>query len=183
MTINSFRTPTEQFLPISRMQVPTAPTTSTAFNTLGDELYIKGEGNVFEVWKAIGKTPGTGYIWLQLGSEGGGGSGINWYQVSVDTEAVVNAGYILQNTSGSLTITLPSAPTIGQQVFVTGGVGCPGFTIQAPSGQTIICGPALVSSSGGSIVAPGQGYMMQLTCILNSAQWNLSSNLFNYQVN
>ena len=57
----------------------------------------------------------TGSVWVALGGTGGG---MTWAVITGNTSATNNNGYLIDATSGAVTLTLPSTPSVGNQVGV-----------------------------------------------------------------
>ena len=74
------------------------------------------------------------------GATGPAGSGVTWQDVTASSvQAVSNTGYLANNATTQVTITLPTAPVYGDLVQVT-GVGAGGWKIAQNAGQTTITG-------------------------------------------
>lgn len=72
------------------------------------------------------------------GAPGGAGTGVAWQDVTAGSvQAVSNTGYMANNPTSQVVITLPVAPTYGDLVEVT-GVGAGGWKIAQNPGQSII---------------------------------------------
>ena len=50
--------------------------------------------------------------------EGGGGGGLNWSVVSINTNAETGCGYLINASSNNVTLTLPATPSVGNMVGV-----------------------------------------------------------------
>lgn len=66
----------------------------------------------------------------------GSPGGMPWLAVSTDTLMLANQGYIPQNATTSVTLTLPAAPALGDSVRIQGS-GAAGWVVAQQSGQTI----------------------------------------------
>lgn len=77
------------------------------------------------------------------GATGPAGSGITWINVTgTSVQAVSNTGYLANNDTAQVTITLPSAPALGDIIKVT-GAGAGGWKIAQNVGQSIVLPPTL----------------------------------------
>lgn len=110
----------------------------------------------------ISVSNGSGTITISsTGGGGGGGSGLSWVALSSNVTASGNTGYYC-SSGGSITISLPSAPSFGDAVAVVLD-GSTEWVIQSPSGSTIRFG-ASTTSAGGTLASTGQGDTIRLVC-------------------
>ena len=85
------------------------------------------------------------------GISGGTGSTLTWTTITSNTAATANYGYFC-NSTAQIQITLPSSPTVGNTIEVT-GMGTGGFLVIPASGQIIYWNNGL--SASGSIGLAG----------------------------
>lgn len=75
-----------------------------------------------------------------------GSGGITWINVTgTSVQAISNTGYLANNDTAQVTITLPTAPAIGDIIKVT-GAGAGGWKIAQNAGQSIVLPPTLAPS-------------------------------------
>jgi hypothetical protein len=88
-------------------------TANIAANVVGaNELNVSGNGTAGQVLKSDGDGS---FTWIDAGG------GIQFSRKTSNYTAVVNEGIIADTTSGTWTLTLPSAPATGDQVIVADG--------------------------------------------------------------
>jgi len=92
--------------------------------------------------------------------------GMTWASIAIGTAAVVNNGYI---ATAALTLTLPSAPTIGQKVDLICVTGS-NVVIQASAGKFIKFGSG-ASSSGGTATSSTAGNSVCLVYSDSDTSW------------
>lgn len=172
MSVNAFKDASQQYLTIRRDERKSAPTASTPFQTLGDEILANG------IWyKAGSYSPSSGYTWDQLTqqSTGGGGTGLTWSAISASQNLLTNHGYILQNTSASIALALPSSSAVGDTMMVVADLGCVGFSITQANGQQMVMSPTFATTptaAGGiSVNSPAQAIVVQFICTVANTRW------------
>ena len=52
-----------------------------------------------------------------------GGSGVTWSTVTGATNAATNNGYLCNTAAGAFTVTLPAAPSVGDQIYLADAAG------------------------------------------------------------
>jgi hypothetical protein len=96
-----------------------------------------------------------------------------WNVVTGTTQAMLsNNGYITNN-AGLVTLTLPAASAVGDEIDVV-GKGLGGWKIQAGAGQTIILGSAS-STSGGSLASTNAKDSLYIVCTVSNTEWQVAS--------
>lgn len=71
------------------------------------------------------------------GPQGAAGTGVTWSSITAPSaQGVSNTGYMLNNGSANVTVTLPASPSVGDAFRVT-GVGSGVWVLMANGGQTI----------------------------------------------
>jgi hypothetical protein len=51
------------------------------------------------------------------------GSGVTWSTVTSATDAAANNGYLCNTAAGAFTVTLPAAPSVGDQIYLADAAG------------------------------------------------------------
>jgi hypothetical protein len=80
------------------------------------------QANNQTVWTATAFTynPGTGILTATVSSPG---AGTIWSAVAIATAAVAGRGYIVDTTAGTITVTLPAAPAVGDYIRFVDAAG------------------------------------------------------------
>lgn len=101
---------------------------------------------------------------------GGGGGGMTWNEVTGTSQTMAsNNGYIANNAS-LVTLTLPSSPTLGDEVAVA-GKGAGGWKIAQPAGDQIHFGEFSTTVGTGGSLEFTQRYDMVELLYIGSDQW------------
>ena len=104
------------------------------------------------------------------GATGAAGPGVTWTSVTNPSVlAQANAGY-LANRATQVTVTLPSAPAIGDVVRVS-GVGSGGWKIAQQAGQTVVTA-GLASPAIGAVWTPRAAPTLGARALASSADGN-----------
>ncbi len=99
-------------------------------------------------------------------------SALTWTNVTGSTQAMaVNTGYIANDSSSLVTMTLPSTATVGQIVAVVGS-SADGWQIAQNASQTIqFQGLVSTSGTGGYIASTTAFDCVELMCIVTNNGW------------
>lgn len=102
-----------------------------------------------------------------------GPGGFSWNNVTGTTQTMVsNNGYIANN-AGLVTMTLPAASAIGDELAIL-GAGAGGWIVAQGAGQTIHVGSvASTAGVGGSVASTNQFDSMYMICIIANTTWVL----------
>jgi hypothetical protein len=181
MTVNAFKNVNQEYLPIRRDEKSNTPTASTPFITLGDEVLVNGVW-----WKATSYSLANGFGWQAMTGQSSGGtaSGLTWVQITASQIMTEQFGYILQNDTAPISLTLPSSSAVGNIIIISGDLGCQGFTISQSAGQQMVLSPTIASTIGTAglytVPAPAQGLMLTLVCSVADTRWIVMSNYAGY---
>jgi len=105
----------------------------------------------------------------------GGGGGLAWNVVSVDTPMVANNGYILTATVG---MTLPAASVVGDIIRVTSASKT--YVIKQGANQQIFFNTnSTAIGLGGSVTAINIGESLEMVCIVDNLEWLVLSSTGN----
>jgi hypothetical protein len=110
------------------------------------------------------------------------GGGFTWNEeTGTSATMVVDNGYIANNAS-LVTLTLPAAATVGQEVRVAGkGAGL--FRIAQNAGQTVhYVSSDTTTGAGGSLTAIEQYASIELVCITANTDWIAISSTGNFTI-
>lgn len=166
MSFNSFKDFNQNFLPIRRSVAVSAPTTSTPFITLGDEVLV---GNAW--YKASGYSPESGYIWTQGGGGAVSPSGLTWVTIPTATPVVIepNYGYYVPSPA-PVSMTIGSGFGVGSVFEIKCGLAFGGITISLSPTQTLYVN--FSPSTGGSLNCTSVGASLVFTCVIEDASWD-----------
>lgn len=108
---------------------------------------------------------------------GGGGGGMTWSVITAGQSIVVNNGYILNGTSGFISMTLPVTSSVGD-LFEIVGIGTDAWSVQQNSGQKIIFGEIETTvGAGGAIESTHERDCLRAVCIVANTTWQVISSM------
>lgn len=107
------------------------------------------------------------------------GGGVQWVTTApgVVINMSVNTGYIVNPTTGALTLVLPAAAVVGNilEVVLDGGTS---FIITQGAGQSITFGTHITTVGvGGSIASNAQGDSLRMVCSVQNTHWTVLSSI------
>lgn len=127
------------------------------------------------IWsKSITLTGGSGVTITQNGNiiqVSASSSGLTWNNITgTSATMMTNNGY-QSNNGGLVTLTLPSAASFGDELFIS-GYGAGGWTIAQNAGQKLIIGDASTTVGvGGSLSSTNQYDSIQFRCAIANTTW------------
>lgn len=100
-----------------------------------------------------------------------GAGGVTWTHVTGTTQVMAsNSGYVADN-AGLVTLSLPAASVIGDELYIVGR-GAGGWTIsQAASQQIIIGSSSSTAGVGGSVSSTNRRDSLYLVCTNTNLEW------------
>ena len=101
-------------------------------NGIGVPVISRKSGHVF----ICAAYTGGAFQWLDLTSVGAAAGGFNTVSVTSDLTLAANTRYMMDNTSQVATVTLPSAPSIGDTLEILSNPNHLGFSLALSPGQT-----------------------------------------------
>jgi hypothetical protein len=156
--------------------------------TLGD-LLVQGASNALrlgigssgQVLTVVGGTA----AWAAAG--GGGGGGLSFVNVTGTTQAMATLTRYLANNAGLVTLTLPTAAALGDQMIVQGNGGG-GWKMAQSTVQMVFFGTkSTTSGATGSLASTNQYDSVTLTCVVapvggTGGQWSVQQSQGNITV-
>ncbi len=125
------------------------------------------------VWtKSIQLTAGTGITISQASNNilvSANGLGVPWNNATTSTTMVSNNGY-MANSGSLVTLTLPVASNFGDILFVVGN-GAGTWSIIENSGQQIVVGSIVSTTTTGSVTATNRYDSITLLCTVANTLW------------
>lgn len=124
-------------------------------------------------------TNGAGSITIASGT-----GGLTWSVITADQTVVVGNGYIC-NKAGTLTLTLPASPSVGDMFAVTGINSATGWKIGQPATQQIFMGTSSTTvGTGGSITSINIRDSAMLVCVVagTAAVWQVINSMGNVTI-
>lgn len=104
-----------------------------------------------------------------------------WQAVAVDTQMVVNEGYITSG-GGDLALTLPSSAAVGDTIEVK-GFASTGWHLVQNAGQKIIFGTAETSlGAGGSLASTASSDGFKMVCVATNTTFSVEFSIGNITV-
>ncbi len=103
---------------------------------------------------------------------GAPGPGITWIEVTSTTaQAIPNRGYLANNNSAQVVVTLPTAPVIGDIVRIS-GVGTGGWRLAQNAGQSIKFGSMPTNAQSAGLVWTARDQTRSWASVASSADGN-----------
>jgi hypothetical protein len=187
MTSSSgFVGPLNKYIAAARERRTKAPDSTVPPNLLGDQIVVQGSATPSDdgIWICYGGNAISGnWQWQQIApiTSSSSGTGLTWQAISTSTALAINNGYSATNTSGVITLTLPTTSALGSLIEVVGSIGCSGFIIQAGSAQQFIV-PNVTTSLGGQVTTvnagvtgTASGLTVTLLCTQADTYWSVNS--------
>jgi len=104
-----------------------------------------------------------------------------WSEATGATTATVNSGYICNNASTRVVVTLPSTAALGSKVRVC-GKGAAGWQVTAPASTTIQFGSS-VTATAGNVQSTNTFDTLELICTVANTGWTVLSAVGNITIN
>lgn len=96
--------------------------------------------------------------------------------VASSISMVTNNGYIVNYSTGVVTLTLPTVSSVGDELIIL-GLSANGYSIAQLTGQQIIIAPSTTTLGvGGSLTATNRYDAITLRCMVANSTWGVSSN-------
>lgn len=112
---------------------------------------------------------------------GGGGTGITWSVITVNTTALINNGYVT-NKGTTLVLTLPTTAPVGSVVEVS-GMNAGGWQVaQNASGVIHFGNQDTTTGVGGSLASTMTRDAIRLVCVVANNEWNVLSSVGNITI-
>jgi len=125
----------------------------------------------------------SGYFFCNTGEEvGGGSSSFTWNEVlAVSANMAVANGYIA-NDAGLVTLTMPAAAAVGDEIRVA-SKGAGGWLVAQNASQSIRLGNVVTTVGvGGSLASTALGDCLHLACTTTNTGWEVLSAVGNITI-